>query len=396
MAQRLQNVEHVVFVDDDADVLASFVRDLQPWLRAHDISYDAVDSGAACLSVLADRYPATGLVISDLRMPDMNGVELFERIGTEYPDIGCILVTAFSDMQQINRAVATSILGLVHKPWQPDHLNEEVARAAETVDRTRADARRNRHLNEQLELAAVFQREFMAIAPPPDDRLEVESFSRPAPGMHLTGDYFDVVRLDADRYQIVVADAAGSGVRPALVSAMLKIIGRSQPEGPAQLLSTFNHRLASILPQVSDLLVSCIVADVDLGRGTAVVANAGHYPVIRVGTEIGREGLPPGPALGFDPNVTYTENEFTVKPGDRLVFYTDGIFEASPRYRATRDRSDDYLTDLFRRAHGSRTFSDEVVRLFTAERLLAEQSVAPLFADDATLVSVLVRSLGGA
>jgi sigma-B regulation protein RsbU (phosphoserine phosphatase) len=126
MTRRFPHVERVILVDDDRDVLDALVRDLQPWLDAEHLDHDAVETGDACLAALEATYPETGLVVSDLRMPGMNGAELFEEIHRRYPDVGCVLITAYSDLSQINRAVAASMMGLIQKSWDAEALAREI------------------------------------------------------------------------------------------------------------------------------------------------------------------------------------------------------------------------------------------------------------------------------
>ena len=394
MARRFQNVERVLFVDDDRDVLDALVRDFSPWLHTEQLAYDAVDSGAECLRVLEETYPQTGLVVSDLRMPGMGGAELFEQINRRYSDVGCVLVTAYSDMEQINRAVAASMLGLIQKPWDAASLTREISGAVASIDAMRTTRDRNRQLAEQMELAAAFQRAYMEIVPPADDRIRIDVLSRPAPGMHLTGDYHDVVRISPDRFLIVVADGAGTGVRPALLTAMMKILVRQGPGSPKDVLAAFNRRLIAVLPRGTDLLISCVTAEVDLREGTITTARAGHNSVFLVGDRVMEAAAPTGPALGFDPEATYEERTFSLQAETRIVLFTDGLYDRSPRGAESALVRSRGIEDLFRHAHGNPSFIDEVVRLVTADRILNGLPVVPLFDDDVTLLSFYVRGIG--
>lgn len=386
--EHFSHIHHVIFVDDEPDVLASFLRDLEPWLTARGLTADGVASADEALALLDERYPDTGLVVSDLRMPGTSGDELFARIHAAYPDVGGVLVTAYSDMQRITRAVAAHILGLIQKPWDIAHLTAELERAAGEVDAKRATAAQNRQLTEQFEMAAQFQQGIMGVREEEDPRIRVEAYSRPAPGLYLSGDFYDLRRLSGDRYRLVIGDAVGTGIRPALVGAMAKISTRLTDASPAIFLETLNRHLSTMLPTAPGILVTCLAIDIDLGAGRLTASNAGHFPPILLSPQPRRPYIPREPALGFDPDQPYRDSEIPLSGEERLVVYTDGLVAESPRHAGPEADPALSIEHLLAHAHRSDTFLDEIFRLRTAERLMAQRPVVPLFGDDVTIVSV--------
>jgi sigma-B regulation protein RsbU (phosphoserine phosphatase) len=365
------------------------------WLDAEQLAFDdAVESGDACLAALEATYPETGLVVSDLRMPGMSGAELFDEIHRRYPDVGCVLVTANTDLKQINRAVAASMMGLVQKPWDADALVGELDGAVASIDKMRASRKRSIQLSEQLEIAASFQRAYMRIEPPGDDRFHLDVLSRPAPGMHLTGDYHDFVCLSPDRFLIVVGDGAGAGLRPALLTAMMKIQLRSRLDAPRQILIALNQRLFAVLPRGTDVVATCVVGLVDLAAGTVTTARAGRDSLFFVSDDVVEAEMPTGPALGFDPEADYEERTYPLHAGTRLVMFTDGLYDRSPRDGSGFDLRTRGMEDLLRHAHGDPHFIDQLLRLITANRILNSGPVIPLFDDDVTILSFLIRRIG--
>jgi two-component system response regulator AtoC len=125
----------ILLVDDDAAV-----RDvLQLHLgRAH---YDviAVDSAERALSVISDVDPA--LLITDVRMPGMSGLELLERLGGSVPDLNVIVITAFEDMPTAVRAIRAGAYDYLVKPLDLDQLELVLERALR--DRTLRQRVRN-------------------------------------------------------------------------------------------------------------------------------------------------------------------------------------------------------------------------------------------------------------
>ncbi|SIQ69802.1 sigma-B regulation protein RsbU (phosphoserine phosphatase) [Alkalispirochaeta americana] len=273
----------ILYVDDEPEVLRAFRRDLRPWLKRRNIRLDTVESGQACLELLEESSSQYSLVISDLRMPSMKGSDLLLTIGQRYPGLGLVLLTAYSDMEEISRAVTASILGLLQKPWTPPLLEAELERFLEYVQTRRNNEQYFNHIQQQLRTASEFQQAYLRLDPPRDNRFSLERASYPRPGMLVQGDYYDAISLDRDRHLLLLGDVAGHGIKPAFITGIVKLLTREEVrrmEGesfsPARFLSRLNDSLIRQLPDQSDVFVSLIAFMVDLRTGEAIQANAGH------------------------------------------------------------------------------------------------------------------------
>ncbi|MFF5077059.1 response regulator [Actinoplanes sp. NPDC000266] len=124
----------VLLVDDESTILETLALQLR---RDHTVL--VAESGAEALRLLAENGPVAA-VISDLRMPEMDGVELLRRIQVEYPDTTRVLHTAQSDL---NSAIAAINDGGVYrylaKPVRTDELRSTVREAVELHGRSTAD-----------------------------------------------------------------------------------------------------------------------------------------------------------------------------------------------------------------------------------------------------------------
>jgi len=109
-------------IDDDASVLEAVVQDLR---RQYGSAYRVMRaaSGQAALDILAQlksRNEPVALLLSDQRMPGMNGVEMLERARTIYPEARRVLLTAYADTGDAIRAInAARIHYYLSKPWDP-------------------------------------------------------------------------------------------------------------------------------------------------------------------------------------------------------------------------------------------------------------------------------------
>jgi len=108
-------------VDDELSVLSALKRTL----RSRDLTVITATSGAQALEVMAG--VPVDLVISDMRMPGMDGAQLLEHIRHDWPDTVRILLTGYSDASATIRAVNRGqIFRYLQKPWDEQDLAESV------------------------------------------------------------------------------------------------------------------------------------------------------------------------------------------------------------------------------------------------------------------------------
>ncbi|CDX17852.1 putative DNA-binding response regulator in two-component system [Mesorhizobium sp. SOD10] len=133
----------VILIDDDGDLLKATRQTLE--LAGFAVSAYAVASEA--LAAL-DRTFA-GVVVSDIRMPEIDGLQLFDRVLHLDPDIPVILVTGHGDIAMAVKAIKDGAYDFITKPFAADRLAQSVARAAEK----RRLVMENRALREAAEQA---------------------------------------------------------------------------------------------------------------------------------------------------------------------------------------------------------------------------------------------------
>jgi len=115
----------VIFVDDDADLLAANVQSLE--LAGYDVAPFA--SGAKALAALDPDFP--GVLVTDIRMPQMDGRRLFQRVRSIDPEIPVIFITGHADVTQAVEALQQGAYDFVVKPFAKERLRESLDRALE-------------------------------------------------------------------------------------------------------------------------------------------------------------------------------------------------------------------------------------------------------------------------
>jgi CheY-like chemotaxis protein len=117
-------MKHILFVDDEPRVLEGLRRMLRP-LR-HEWQMAFANSGAEALEILA-RMPFDVLV-TDMRMPGMDGALLLETVRARFPTVLRIILTGQCNRDTLLRSVSLAHYHLA-KPCDPDTLKDTVARA---------------------------------------------------------------------------------------------------------------------------------------------------------------------------------------------------------------------------------------------------------------------------
>ncbi|TPI49122.1 sigma-54-dependent Fis family transcriptional regulator [Mesorhizobium sp. B2-9-1] len=133
----------VILIDDDSDLLKATKQTLE--LAGFAVSPYAVASEA--LAALDRNF--AGVVVSDIRMPEIDGLQVFDRVLRLDPDIPVILVTGHGDIAMAVKAIKDGAYDFITKPFAADRLAQSVARAAEK----RRLVMENRALREAAEQA---------------------------------------------------------------------------------------------------------------------------------------------------------------------------------------------------------------------------------------------------
>src|SRR5687768_1571971 len=107
----------ILFVDDDPLVLQGLQRMLRPMRQEWSMTF--VDSGAAALAKLAETQ--FHVVVSDMRMPGMNGAELLSEVKIRHPQTVRLILSGYADKDLILNCVGTAHQFLA-KPCEPDSI----------------------------------------------------------------------------------------------------------------------------------------------------------------------------------------------------------------------------------------------------------------------------------
>lgn len=116
---------HVVFIDDDEDLRRANVQTL----KLHGMTVDAYGTARSALPALHRDFD--GVVVTDIRMPDIDGLQLFNRLRGIDPELPVILITGHGDIATAVQCMREGAYDFLAKPYAPDRLTTAILHAAE-------------------------------------------------------------------------------------------------------------------------------------------------------------------------------------------------------------------------------------------------------------------------
>jgi CheY-like chemotaxis protein len=117
----------VLVVDDEPDVEALFRQQFRRDLRTQRFLMEFASSAADALTRIADtREQSLILILSDINMPGMTGLEMLPKVKQMRPDVPVIMITAYGDPETRRKALAEGASGLLTKPIDFSQLREEI------------------------------------------------------------------------------------------------------------------------------------------------------------------------------------------------------------------------------------------------------------------------------
>lgn len=242
----------------------------------------------------------------------------------------------------------------------------------------------------ELEIAQQVQTFFLPRKMPTLESLEIAGMCLPA--TEVGGDYYDFVELENGRMAFILGDVSGKGIQAAffmtLVKGIIQTLSR-QGLGAAEVMRKLNHLFCMNAP--AGTFISVIYGEFDPADSSFTFSRAGHNPAILFEAEKAKAIAlqPKGMAIGFADGERFDTNieQVTVylKPGDSMVFYTDGFSEAMNRRRDLY--GDDRLLNKVTQ-FGSKTASS-ILRLMTEDVHHFIEGMGR--ADDMTMVVLRLR-----
>ena len=350
----------ILTIDDE-----SMVREiLATYLEDSGFEVIQASNGPAGIELIRREHP--DLVLCDLRMPGMDGLQVLATVTREFPDLPILVVSGMGGMSDAIQALKFGAWDYVTKPIEDMAVLEHAIAHALERARLRQENREHReHLeavNDQLRQTVRQLREDEAAARriqfqllPENDKLYRNyRFSRHLlTSQYLSGDFVDYFAIDGDHLGFYIADVSGHGVSSAFVTVMLKsYIGRyrelrrqNRDKGilnPSETLSRLNREIFGCH---MDKYLTMFYGVIEWSTNRLRYSSGGQFPfpILFDGEQaryVGKKSLP----IGLFDFANYQTESLQLPPRFAMVFISDGILETLPQ-PTLRDKQA-FLLDL--------------------------------------------------
>lgn len=200
----------LLFIDDESNILSALKRLFRP------LGYNILtaESGAEALALLEKEH--VDLVISDMRMPQMNGAEVLEQVRNRWPDVVRILLTGYADLTSTIAAINRGeIFRYISKPWDDNDIvlivRDALERRELLAEKERLEALTQRQNEELKELNAGLEEQVRRRT----EELRAAMASLAQAHEHLKKDYFATIQVFANLMELRKGAMAGHSRRVA-------------------------------------------------------------------------------------------------------------------------------------------------------------------------------------
>lgn len=334
-------IVEVAWIDEKYRDYPSTVRSI---FSQEENSYSLIPGDGACVTSFLNN---THFYFEDIRAlkslamaeKDRKSFLLFETIfGKEYYLQSILMVpiqessrpVGVMQLWSINRAVILNITDIeviknicafISTTIKNSELYEDIFNQKKIIEE------QNRQLQKELCLARKIQENMIPRKNPVSSA--VEFFSIYQPMEEVGGDFYDFVRVrEPNLSGVFISDVSGHGVPAALITAMIKTLLETSGESkihPARLLAYINEKISG---QTGGNFLTAFYGIFNHDSGIFTYARGAHeYPLLlRQGQVTPLESR--GKMLGVHEDLQFEECQIALVPGDKILFFTDGLTEA--------------------------------------------------------------------
>ncbi len=318
----------ILVVDDEEEALRAITL-----LLEKKGGYNALSatSGEKAIEILSEN--PVDLVITDLRMPGIDGIELLNHIHTNYPDVFVMISTAFGSLESAVDAMRKGATDYLQKPNNPREVLDKVAEMLGRRRKILSDKKSASEVREiaesqasELRRAGEIQQRWIPHGYDGPGIRVVTSFHG---ATDLSGDFIDLVKLPGGRLGIVVGDIVGHGLPASLQMGIVQRLIKKElldAKGAAEIFTSLNEFLYDDFHM--DSAFTSFLAIFNPETFSMKYSIGGHPPPVVLRGESEVEFLSTScPGLLMMPGYKYLEHTLSLSVGDRFCVYTDGVVE---------------------------------------------------------------------
>lgn len=340
--------KHIFLVEDELHLRLT----LTLILRKAGFQVTAAEDGNKALKQLQELQNKPGkvdLLVTDIQMPGLTGIEIIDGIRKMNLDIPCLVITGYGNKDTVIELMRKGCSEYLDKPFEPEeflkrvnivlekeeHKKAEREKHVKKIEQEKSEIKRTveaykqnfEKLREQVDLAVGAYRNLVEIQ---EDSYKLPIAYHYKPFSELGGDFVDI-RDTGKGCDILVADVAGHDMGASYHAVLVKVLFDENCRVGCNGQSFFQHLNKLLIEHGRHKrMVTALFLRLDLETKKGEVVTAGHPPIIRI-----RPNHPEpepletkGNVLGIFADASFDYCKFDIDPGQRFFLYTDGIINA--------------------------------------------------------------------
>ncbi len=327
----------ILVVDDEVDLELLVKQHFRRKIRANELSFVFAHNGKLALEKLAEEKDID-VMMSDINMPEMDGLVLLDNVIEKYPLLRSVIVSAYGDMKNLRTAMNNGAYDFVTKPIDFDDLEKTLLKTITEVQALKESQKVKDQLvsvRKELEIGREIQKSFLPTTIPQAAGWEFAAHFQPA--KEVAGDFYDIFPIsDGKKMCFILGDVCGKGVGSALfmtlVRSLLHAFAGINDKIENMTLATVQmaHDYITTIHEEANMFATLFFGVLDLETGEVSYINGGHCsPLILSQSGEFKELEPTGPVLGMFPSNDFEVGYAKIEHGDLLFIYTDGATDCT-------------------------------------------------------------------
>jgi len=337
--------KHILIAEDDNAMQTSLTFILED--EGYEVS--SVSNGKAAFEEIQSSFKKGemfDLLITDIQMPELNGLQLIKSISQAGISLPIIVITGYGDKQTLIELIRLGCDDFLPKPFEPDDVCKKVQEIFDKVEAHKAQEEKKYAdlIKQNIDLSREidsYKRTFSSLRKELDNAIitykdlicfQKEGYKtsiayRIQALKDLGGDFIDI-RDTTQGCDVIIADVAGHDMAASYHTVMIKSFFdencRTQKNGET-FFQLLNHALLE--NHKNERMVTSIFLRLDLEKYQLSAVSAAHPQLIYYDSQ--KNSLHQvdiaGDCLGLFSDVIFETKNFAIHPKDRLILYSDGI-----------------------------------------------------------------------
>jgi serine phosphatase RsbU (regulator of sigma subunit) len=285
------------------------------------------------------------LILLDIMMPVMDGFEVLRQLkaSVETRGLPVIVISAANDLANMVKGIQLGAEDYLPKPFEPTLLRARISSGLEKKRLHDLEQRYLEGLERELDIAREIQQGFLPAELPHVEGWELAAYFKAA--REVAGDFYDAFVLPDGQLVFLVGDVCGKGVGAALFMTLFRSLLRAPftmdvlAQADAARTVTAAGRLQQVVSLTSNyvaethgeasMFATVLMGVINPQDGTLAYVNCGNEAALLLSEESLTALGPTGPVVGVIPGANFGTSHASMRRGDMLIAFTDGIPDAT-------------------------------------------------------------------